>query len=150
MKNAAPWAKSVVVVAVNYNSDQPYSTDIGSHARMDFAIRVERTGLPRCDSPEAADFGGADSRVAKEAVKNFDRGATSILDRWWNAFMRNMRAIGWIGKNTCILNQELGSWLFLGVILTSLACNPTSGAGPLRNMHALPRRLPDPRLSCPV
>jgi epoxyqueuosine reductase len=27
---------------------------------------------------------------------------------------------GWTGKNTCILNQQLGSWLFLGVIVTSL------------------------------
>jgi len=32
--------------------------------------------------------------------------------------------VGWIGKNTCILNQKLGSWLFLGVILTSLEFTP--------------------------
>jgi epoxyqueuosine reductase len=32
--------------------------------------------------------------------------------------------IGWIGKNTCILNQQQGSWLFLGVILTSLDLPP--------------------------
>ena len=28
--------------------------------------------------------------------------------------------IGWVGKNTCVMNQELGSWVLLGVIVTSL------------------------------
>jgi epoxyqueuosine reductase QueG len=39
------------------------------------------------------------------------------------AFAR-FSGIGWMGKNTCIINQEKGSWFFLGVILTSLALAP--------------------------
>jgi epoxyqueuosine reductase QueG len=32
--------------------------------------------------------------------------------------------IGWVGKNTCILNEQKGSWFFLGVILTNLDLTP--------------------------
>ncbi len=57
--------------------------------------------------------------------------------------------IGWTGKNGCILNQQLGSWLFLGVILSShRAAARSARRRPLRLLHALPRRLSHPGFHC--
>jgi len=39
-----------------------------------------------------------------------------LLER---AFAR-LSGIGWMGKNTCLIHEQKGSWFFLGVILTSL------------------------------
>jgi epoxyqueuosine reductase len=36
--------------------------------------------------------------------------------------------LGWLGKNTLLLNESMGSWFFLGVILSSLDLPPTFAA----------------------
>ncbi len=43
--------------------------------------------------------------------------------------MRAQTGLGWIGKNTCLINQEQGSWFFLGEILLSI---PVVAATPQR------------------
>jgi len=43
-----------------------------------------------------------------------------VLERMWAA----KAGVGWIGKNALVMNEEMGSWFFLGVILTSVALPP--------------------------
>jgi epoxyqueuosine reductase len=126
LANAAPWARSVVVCAVNYNNEQPYSTHAGSTTQGWIAryASTERDYhdvlLPRLRRLEAS-FVELCERNSVDTPRTWcyvDTGP--VIER----IFASHAGIGWIGKNTCVLSQKLGSWLFLGVMLTSVALPP--------------------------
>jgi epoxyqueuosine reductase len=114
-----PWARSVIVCAINYNAAEPYSTQAADNAsgwisryawsREDYHDAV----LRKLRQVESALLNLCDASGV--AVRSYvDTGP--LIER---VFAKHA-GIGWVGKNTCIINQGIGSWLFLGVILTSI------------------------------
>ena len=120
---ALPWARSVLVCALNYNAEgarsiEPAEAGAGWIARYAWLGDAEGRAtdyhddlLARLRKVEAA----LRERVSCETRCYVDTGP--LLERDFAA----RAGVGWIGKNTCVLNQEQGSWLLLGVIVTSLA-----------------------------
>jgi epoxyqueuosine reductase len=119
LAHVAPWARSIVVCAINYNTAEPYSTCEPDDARgwisryawgpQDYHDSV----MQRLRQVEIAVRNAAGSA---DPVTRCYVDTGPIVER----VVAKYAGIGWIGKNTCIINQKLGSWLFLGVVLTSL------------------------------
>jgi epoxyqueuosine reductase len=122
LARVAPWARSVIVCAINYNTDHPYSTQVQDPTRgwiSRYAWSHEdyhNSVLHRLQQVEAAIREGLSAEsLARLTMRSYvDTGP--IVERAFAGYA----GVGWIGKNTCLINQKKGSWLFLGVILTSL------------------------------
>jgi epoxyqueuosine reductase len=122
LRVALPWARSVIVCAANYNSADPRSTDPAPHGTA-WIARYAWTGSG--DRPSdyhkvlLRKLENLRDRLAEEMSAFESRcfvDTGPVVERVYARYA----GIGWVGKNTCILNQQLGSWLFLGVIVTSL------------------------------
>ena len=123
-------ARSLIVVAANYNSE-PRSSDF----------------------PEGADGGSARGWISRYAWGDdyhevIQRRLRSLIVEMEEQFPEPFTAraytdtgpiiervaakyagLGWLAKNTFLINAQLGSWLFLGVIVTTLDLAPTVAAG---------------------
>ena len=117
VRRVLPTARTVIVTATVYNTDRPYSTECADRERAHIAryawgddyhdVLAERLesllAWMRRVSPASFD-----------ARTYVDTGP--IQER---VYARHA-GIGWIGKNTCVINPRLGSWMFLGEIICSL------------------------------
>ena len=127
LDRVAPWARSVIVCAVNYNTAQPYSTECAdpnrgwisryAWSREDYHDAVLRR-LRQVESKIREHLESAGHCPLPTSHCYVDTGP--LVERVYARYA----GVGWIAKNTCIINQKLGSWLFLGVILTSLELAP--------------------------
>jgi len=135
LSRVAPWARSVVVCAINYNTEQPYSTQFDS-SHPDHVSRgwISRYAWSREDYHEAVlrRLRQVEAALLEAAVAQaLAASAEQIITRTYvdtgpivERVFAKYAGVGWIGKNTCIINQKKGSWLFLGVILTSVELAP--------------------------
>ncbi len=130
LRSAIPWARSVIVCAINYNTEPPYSTGeagpgrgwVSRYAwgREDYheavmrRLRLVEAGLHAAAISSDRQVPSTGENKELRTLCYVDTGP--IVERVYAKYA----GVGWIGKNTCILNQKLGSWLFLGVIVTSL------------------------------
>jgi epoxyqueuosine reductase len=121
VRQILPEARSVIVTGTVYNTDRPYVVAAPDPAgalvsryawgedyhavigaRLEALLAWMRTAHPGpFDARPYVDTGPVQERVYAQYA-----------------------GIGWIGKHTCLINPELGSWLFLGEIVCSLPLEP--------------------------
>jgi epoxyqueuosine reductase len=120
-----PAARSVVCLATVYNTDRPYSTEVADGgaamiARYAWGDDYHDVIQQRMD----ALVGWMRERAAPdfEARAYVDTGP--VQERVYAQYA----GLGWIGRNTCLINPELGSWVFLSEIICSLPLEPDTPA----------------------
>jgi len=114
-----PSARTIISVGKLYNRPEPRSVEV-DHQDRGWVSRyawgadyhdVVRAGLERLVEKLGP---GHEYKICVDTAP--------LLERSY----ARQAGLGWIGKNTCLINQEIGSFVFLGEILTSLEMEPDS------------------------
>jgi epoxyqueuosine reductase len=114
-------ARSVICAGKLYQTPWPQSTRfhdverawISRYAWGEDYHNVMRRGLERLDGLLREEAGEEfQSRICVDTAPLLERSYARLA------------GLGWIGRNTCLINQPRGSWFFLGELLVSLEIAP--------------------------
>jgi epoxyqueuosine reductase len=121
VRHVLPSARSVIVAAMVYNTDRPYSTEVTGETTADvsrYAWGDDYHEVMGGRLQALVDWMHGECGEPFDARWYVDTGP--VQERVYAQYA----GLGWIGKNTCLINPELGSWLFLSEIIVSLALEP--------------------------
>jgi epoxyqueuosine reductase len=121
VREVVPGARSVIVTATLYNTVGPYESEAAPPgtaiiSRYAWGDDYHDVLKQRLDALLA--WMRAESPQPFEARAYVDTGP--VQERVYAHYA----GLGWIGKNTCLINPDAGSWLFLSEIICTLALEP--------------------------
>lgn len=111
-----PEARTVIVVLLNYHRNNPTAAEpVGKIARYAGGRDYHKVMRARL---EALKKGLEELYPGTRTWHSAD--TAPVLERYW----AERAGVGWVGKNTLLITRGLGSWTFIGVLLTSLEIPP--------------------------
>jgi len=132
-RSVVPNAKSVVSLAVSYYAGDPHAHGPGWGRVARYAWCPDYHEALAEPLSKLIDFirgatGGAGCRAYTDTGPVLERDFAMLA------------GLGWIGKNTCLINPQAGSWLFLAEIITEAEMEPDP---PMRDLCGTCRRCLD-------
>ncbi len=117
VRHVLPSARTVISLGTVYNTDRPYSTEEHDPTTADisrYAWGTDYHAVVGSRTRELLDWMKKANPDPFEGKAYVDTGP--VQERVY----AQHAGLGWIGKNTCVINPKLGSWMFLSEILCSL------------------------------
>jgi len=130
-------ARSVIICGMNYNSALPRSIEFGGTGNGEVGGESREDG----DEPRGwiSRYAWGDDYhdvlrnrlnvLVADLRERFEEGFEALAYADTGPLQERIFAkhagIGWIGKNTLVLNQQMGSWFFLGAVLTTMELTPS-------------------------
>ena len=117
LQRVLPGAKSVIVLGTVYNTDRPYSTEVADPSAAiisRYAWGDDYHDVLMARMEQLLVWMREQTAEPFEARAFVDGGP--VQERIFAQYA----GLGWIGKNACVINERLGSWMFLSEIVTTL------------------------------
>ena len=119
-----PSARSVIVLGTVYNTAHPYSSSNADPSRAAIARYAwgdDYHGVIEERMRRLVD-------AVRELAGEFEHRAYVDTGPIQERVYAQYAGLGWIGKNTCLINRDRGSWLFLSAIICDLPLEPDGRA----------------------